>query len=150
MSVLVEILDAVVADHLSANLSINGNLLSVVKRKLPKKEDTVDADYQVTVSGAEMVDRITPIAFGGSYKVSYRVEMTLIVPNDRDQLVNLDAVANWREATRVRYMVRKPLPVDAVKQVTIVEGVFFDRTLLREGCDYDQVVIELITYETRG
>ena len=57
VSVLDDIQNAVVADHQAAALTIGGNSLTVVKRKLPKKEETLDTPYQVThLRGKETAD----------------------------------------------------------------------------------------------
>ncbi len=150
MSVLADILSAVVTDHQNAALKIGGESLRIVKRKLPKREEGVDVSYQVTISGAEDVDRIERIAFGSVFRVQYRIEMTLVIPNDRDQLTNLDDVANWREATRARYMKPNPIAVAQVKRVEIEDGALFNRTTLSEGYDFDQVVINVWTFERRS
>lgn len=149
MSTLAQILDAVTADHEAAARTVGGQALTVVKRKLPKREE-VDAPYSVTVSAAEQSDRTQRIAFGSVFMVVYRVEMTLVVPNDRDQATNLDDVTDWREATRARYMRPHPIPVAQVKRVEIVDGALLDRPLLTEGYDFSQLVIDVTTYETRS
>ncbi len=151
MSVLGDILDAIVVDHQVAALTISGNALTIVKRKLPTAEEGVDAAYQVTISGAEAVDKVKRIAFGQRFQVEYQIEMTLLVPSDRDQLTNLDAIAAWRETTRARYQGRNPLPgVTAVKRVEIDSGVFLDRADVANGFDFDQIVIRITTYENRS
>lgn len=152
MSTLNDILSAVVTDHQAAALTIGANALTIAKRKLPKQEEGVDAAYQVTVSGAEQVDRVTRVGFGGIFRVEYLVEMTLVIPNDRDQATNIDTVAAWRESTRARYQaVTHPLTVvSAVKAVDLTDnGVWLDRTDLADGYDYDQLVIRVTTYERR-
>lgn len=152
MSTLNDILEAVKTDHTAAALTIGANALTIAKRKLPKHEETVDAAYQVTVSGAEQVDKVVRVGFGGIFRVEYLVEMTLIIPNDRDQLTNLPEVAAWRESTRARYQaVTHPLTgVSGVKAVDLTDnGVWLDRTDLADGFDYDQLVIRVTTYERR-
>ncbi|MBP3956466.1 hypothetical protein J8F10_14390 [Gemmata sp. G18] len=150
MSVLNDILDAVVADHKAAKLKIGTECLRVVKRKLPKKEEGVDDHFQVTISAAEQADQIVRIAFGNVFKVGYRVEMTLITPNDRDQLTNIDTIAAWREATRARYMKPNPIAVSAVKQVEIIDSLFLDRSTLADGYDFDQIALQIYTFERRS
>ncbi len=150
MSVLNDILDAVVTDHKAHPLKVGGQCLKVVKRKLPKKEERVDEHYQVTISGAEEADQVTRIAFGSRFRVTYTVEMTLITPNDRDQITNLADIANWREQVRARYMKPNPIAVSAVKRVEIAGGVFLDRGDLSEGFDYDQIILTIWTFEDRS
>lgn len=154
MSTLNDTLDAVVADHQAAALTIGGSALTVVKRKLPKKEETVDAPYQVTISAAADPDEVTPIGgYPGArvYLVKYRVEMTLITPNDHDAVTNLADHEAWREATRARYQKTKPLAaVAAVKRVEIKPAPFLDRSKLADGYDYNQIVVSVWTYETRS
>ncbi len=153
MSVLDTILDAVVTDHTTAALSVASNTLSAVKRKLPKKEEKVDLAYRVTVSGAEDVDSVERIAFGSVFRVTYKIEMTLITPNDRDALTNLPEHAAWREATRARYMkatTTGPLSgVSQAKRIEIVKGPFLDRRKMAQGYDYNQICLAVTTYEKR-
>ncbi len=149
-SVLDRILSAVVSKLQLAGLSAGGNLLPVVKRKLPKKQETVDEDYQVTVSGAENADQTKRIAFGNAYKVNYTVEITLVSPNE-DQLTNLGDHTIWRESVRALFMKANPLPtVTEVKRLEIVPAPFLDRSILSQGYDYNQIVLDVWTFETRS
>lgn len=147
MSALNTILDYIVATETSAALQVGGKVLAVVKSKLPKKEDTVGSDYSVYVSGAEQLDSLQRIAFGSKWQVTYTVELTLVTPNDRDQLINLADHINWREAVRARYMAPGPIPNTA--KVEIARAPFLDRSKLADGYDYTQVVLDITTYESR-
>ncbi len=149
MSKLNDILDYIVAAQSTLGLQIEGKALGTVKRKLPKSEEPVDGGYQVTISGSEQVDRVKRIAFGSRWQVLYRVEITLVTPNDRDQLFNLTDHATWREATRAAWQVPGSVVVDGVKRVEIVDAPFLNRSQLNAGYDYDQVVLEITTYESR-
>ncbi|AMV27369.1 hypothetical protein VT84_23420 [Gemmata sp. SH-PL17] len=149
-SVLDRILSAVVSKVQLAGVTVGPNLMPVVKRKLPKKEEKVDADYQVTVSGSENVDATRRIAFGHVFRVEYTVEITLITPN-ADQLTHLADHTVWREATRAAFMAPKPLAgVPEVKRLEIVEAPFLDRSLLSQGYDYDQIQLTVWTFENRS
>lgn len=149
MSALNDILGAIVAKETLAAAKIGPHALTVVKRKLPQKEEA-DRAYQVTVCGAELVDRIKRIAFGGLHKVTYSVLVTLVTPNDHDALVYLTEHTNWREAVRARYMAAvAPLPNLNIQQIDVVPAPMLDRSALAEGYDFDQVALEITTYETR-
>ncbi len=151
MSALGDILAAVVTKETTAARTVGGSALTVVKRKLPKREEPVDAAYQVNVTGAEVPDSVTRIAFGSTYRVEYRVEITLVAPNDHDATTNQTAHEDWREAVRADYMKPGPLAsVAAVKRVEIVPGALFDRSKLNEGYDYNQITLAVWTYETRA
>ncbi|AMV26118.1 hypothetical protein VT84_17095 [Gemmata sp. SH-PL17] len=149
-SVLDRILSAVVSKVQLDGTTVGPALMPVVKRKLPKKEERVDADYQVTVSGSENVDATRRIAFGHVFRVEYSVEITLITPNG-DQLTHLADHTVWREATRAVFMAPKPLAgVPEVKRLEIVEAPFLDRSLLSQGYDYDQIQLTVWTFENRS
>lgn len=151
MSALTSILDAIVTIETAAARTIGGSALTVVKRKLPKKEDPVDASYQVTVAGAEDPDSVTRIAFGGRFRVVYTIDVALVTPNDRSMSVNQDAVTDWRESVRATYQAPTPLViVPAVRRVEIDRGPLFSRDLLAEGYDYTVVRLLVTTYETRA
>ncbi len=152
MSALNDILDAALADATAAALTIGPNTPTVVKRKLPKKEETVDAAYQVTISGAERVDKVDRLAFGNVFKVEYAVELTLITPSE-DAATHLPEHAAWRETMRARYM--GPTRTGPLRTVTAVKGVevdpapFLDRRKLAVGFNYDQLALRVTTYEVR-
>jgi hypothetical protein len=149
VSKLNDLLDATVTAQGALALQVESKSLTTVKRKLPKKEEDVDLAFQVTVCGAELVDRARRIAFGSKWFVQYEIQITLITPGDRDAAHNLADHANWRESTRARYMKPNPLPGLGVKRVEIVEAPFLDRRELRDGYDYDQVVLRITTHESR-
>lgn len=147
MSMLNDIFDKIVKVQRGLSLTVDGNALPVEKRKLPKREETVDTAYQVTVSGTEMVDECTRIGFGGVWRVLYKIDVTLMTPNDRDQLRNLADHAAWREATRAEYM--KGLDLPSVKGVEIIQSPHLARSKLAQGYDYNQVTLLVTTYERR-
>lgn len=132
------------------SLSVNGNQLTAYTRKLPKREETVDAPYMVTVSGAENVDEIKRASFGDNYFCNYTIQVTLVTPNDRDQVQNLVDHAAWRETTRAAFQVTGMMfSVGNIYKVDIVPGTFLDRSEIKEGFDYNQVVLKVTTFETR-
>lgn len=150
MSKLNDILDFVVARQAAMNFQVNGNDLTVVKRKLPKREESVDASYMVTVSGAEQIAEAKRAAFGGKYFTPYVVEVTLVTPNDRDQLLNLADHAAWFEATRANYKAPGALSaVGNVYNVDVVQAPMLDRAQIKEGYDYTQVVLRVTTFDTQ-
>jgi hypothetical protein len=148
MSKLNDILDAIVTKETDAAATIGENALTVVKRKLPKREEA-DAAYQVTVNGAELVDRVQRIAFGNQFKVTYLVLVTLITPNDLDAALNLDEHAAWREAARARYMATTPLAGLGIQQIDVTPAPFLDRAALSAAYDYNQLALEITVYESR-
>lgn len=149
MSVLNDVLTDMVTSIAALELTIGENALSVVKRKLPKREETVDSQYQVTVNGKEMVDQIRRIGFGSCWQVLYNIDITLVSPTERDMLYNLDAHIAWREAVRAHFMAPSPIAVEEVKLVVFIDSPFLDRTQLSDGYDYDQLTIQITTYERR-
>ncbi len=150
MSKLEAVLDYVVGAQNALALKVQAKDTTAVKRKLPKKEEDVDLAFQTTISGAEQVDQVRRIAFGSVWQVMYKVEITLITPCDRDALMNLGDHADWREATRAWFMKPGSIAVDGVKRVEIVNAPFLDRPKLAQGYDYNQVVLEVTTYERRS
>lgn len=150
MSKLDAILEYCVGAQNALHLKVQGKDCTAVKRKLPKREEEVDLAFQTTVSGSEQVDRVLRFAFGSCWSVVYRVEVTLITPCDGDALMNLADHEDWREATRAWFMKPSSIAVDGVKRVEIVTpSPFLDRAKLRQGYDYNQVVLDVTTYERR-
>lgn len=152
MSQLTTILDTVVQGVTALGLQLNGKVLPVVKRKLPKKQEVVDLGAQITVSGTVDVDRQKPWAFGAGtgtalYRVDYRIEITLICPNDNDAVTNLDAYTQFRESIRQAFR-NAPLAGTQVYDQKFDDGPFLDRGNMHDGYDYQQVVIKMSTIET--
>jgi hypothetical protein len=145
MSLLNSILDDIVSTV--GSVPFNSEAVPCVKRKLPKKEETVDVQTQSTVSGEELVDRIKRIGFGSCWQCLYRVQITLVTPNDRDQLYHMVEHTDWREG--VRALFQKPKSVAGAKRVEFVNSPMFDRGELANGYDYDQLTLEVTTYERR-
>jgi hypothetical protein len=151
VSILNDILDAIVTDHTTNALTVGGNSLTIVKRKMPKRHETVDQPYQVTISGAENVDLTTRISFDHWFKVQYNIEMTLITPSEGDTAKNLADHAQWRESVRARYMAQTPLSsVTAIQQIDVLPSPLLPRRLLVDGYDYNQILLRITTYEDRG
>lgn len=146
MSALVALLDAAVALQTSLALTYENVALPVVKRALPKREEAVDAQAQVTVSGAQLVDEVKRIAFGSAWFCVYSLEVTLVTPADKDALIGVDPNANWREATRAAFM--KPGALSA-KKVEVAQAPHLDRGKLAQGYNYTQVALRVTTYERR-
>lgn len=149
MSMLNDILDRVVTIQNGLGLTLDGHVLTAVKRALPKREEQVDLSFQVTVSGQEQVDECTRIGFGGKWRVVYSVDVTLITPNDRDMLKHLPEHTDWREATRATYMATNPLALPGVKGVEVVRSPMLMRSKLAKGYNYNQVSLIVTTYESR-
>lgn len=149
MSALNDILDAVVTLQNTLALQVAGENLTAEKRKLPKREEPVDGGFLVCVSGAEQVDQMNRIGFGGCWQCFYAVDITLMTPNDRDQVLALPDHAAWREGTRALY--QKPLALTGVdvRRVEVVQSPFLNRGKLAQGYDYNQVSIRVTTYERR-
>lgn len=149
MSKLVEILDYVVSAQDTLHLTIDGTEPQAVKRKLPKREEKVDPSLQVCVTATELVDDVRRIGFGSKWQCLYVVLITLITPNDRDQLLGLDDHAAWREGTRAFWQRPGSLAPVGCKRVEIVKAPFLDRAQLANGYDYNQVALQVTTYEAR-
>ena len=150
MSKLNDILEFVKTTQSTLALTVGGNALTVVKRKLPKREETVDTSYMTTISGAEQVAEVKRIAFKGKYLVPYVVEITLVTPNDKDELINLTDHATWLETTRGAYQVDLMMAaVGGIYKVEVIQNPFLDRAQIKEGYDYTQVVLRITTHETR-
>lgn len=139
MSKLNSLLDAIV----TAQGSVPGSG-PVVKRALPKVEETIDPPQQTTVSGAELVDRCVRIAFGGKWRIVYQVDVTLITPSDRALEKGLVEHTDWREATRIRH--EKVTGADGVE---LASSPMLEREKLAQGYNYTQVTLILTTYESR-
>lgn len=152
------LMDAIVATIQELNCQLNGESVPVVKRKLPKKEQQVDPAVQITVCAAEDVEDQQYHDFTGAMRVTYAFEITIISPNNDDQLTNLDLYTEWRESIRMRF--KKPpfvvyygtdesgvaLPV-TVFQMRVLPGKFLDRNLISENYDYQMLRLEIVVIE---
>lgn len=157
-SKLNSLLDAVVKTIQALNCQLNGESVPVVKRKLPKKEQSVDPAVQITVCASEDVDEQKYHDFTGAMRVTYVFEITIISPNNDDQLTNLDIYTEWRESIRMRF--KKPpfvvyygtdengalLPV-TVFQMRVLPGKFLDRKLISDNYDYQMLRLEIVVIE---
>lgn len=150
MSVLNDVLDEVVRLQRRFAPALGDKQLAVVKRALPKREETVDPEYQVTVNAAEQPEDCARLGFGDKWRVVYSVEITLISPNERDMLTGLVEHTEWREVSRTVYMGQRPLAaVSAVKGVEVVKSPMLPRSKLAQGYNYNQVSLIVTTYESR-
>jgi hypothetical protein len=150
MSVLNNLLTEIKGIQDTLVISVNGNVVNNVVRKLPKAEETVDLAYQVTVSGEELVDQLKRIGFSSRWQVIYAISLTLITPTERDMVYNLADGAQWRETTRAFYETQTPLEAPPVKRVEFASSPFLRRNELAQGYDYNQLTLRITTYEDRS
>ncbi len=146
MSALNTILDAVVNQVGSLGISFNG-AIQVVKRKLPKKGETVDPVPQITVSNREQGEDFKWYTFSNGLLMVYYIEVTIIAANNRDQLTNIPNYAQWRE--QIRTLFARPLLNGAptVWDMRVIPKVFLDRRMISDNYDYQQLVVQVKSAE---
>ncbi len=82
-------------------------------------------------------------------KVTYPVMVTLIAPNNNDQVANLQAYTALRQAIRLLYRDRAPFVglVPEVWDCNVREAEFLNAKELAEGYDYMVVQVDVDTVE---
>jgi hypothetical protein len=149
-SVLSLILYEVGALEIAANYTVGGDPVPVRVRKLPKRRQPIDAARMITVNAVEIPDSVRRMAFGSRFLVKYRVEITLVEPNDNDALTNLPDHMDWKEDTRARYQAPGVLAAAGVTRVEIDNSPLLDRRNLVDGYDFTRVGFTCWSYEDRS
>lgn len=149
MSVFYDILTAVKSQIDTLSLTINGNSLATVIRKLPKKEAGVDAPNQITVSPSQTEPRITPWAFGNRFLHEYLIEITLICPNNDDQFTDLDNYSQIRQDISNLFLLPNSIAVSGVLDTRLMDADFHDRKFVISGYDFMQLILKVRTVETK-
>ncbi len=149
MSVFYDIMTAVKTQIDTLSISINGSAVTSVIRKLPKKEQTVDAAAQITISPTQMEPKVTPIAFGNRFAHEYDVEITVISHNDNDQFTNLDTYATIKQNITNLFLLPSSIAVTGVWNIRMLDNDFHDRKFVISGYDYMQLILRVSTIETK-
>lgn len=147
-SVANDILDAVVAKVEGLNLQLDGTV-PVVKRKLPKKGQTVDQPVQITVCLDEKPFTIERLSFEDK-NVEILVLVVIISPNRGDQATNLPLYTEWQQ--QIADLFEMPL-LDGVAEVwdtDVEQEVFLDRQALATSLDYQAIGLRFQTAQAIG
>lgn len=133
-----DLLDGVVRRIQGINPALAARPVPVVKRKAPKREETLDPPTQYTVSIDEDGLEFEYIAMGQG-SLTYPVEITLISSNEGDFLQNLPEYIRLHEAV-LDLFTPKNLPLGLIPGVANVWDVrvradqrFIDRGALYRG-----------------
>lgn len=111
IAMLTQVLNAIVQDieGLALELVYNVNNVptaqpaTVVKRKGVKREPGVDQPFQITVCKSDEPEDQDYLAFGQS-TTRWKIDITIVAPNQKDWLTNLDQYAAMREQIRTLYL----------------------------------------------
>ena len=149
-SMLNTLLDAIVQDLVGLRLElvytqttvVNGvnvtvptpQPAAVVKRKGVKREPGVDQPFQITVCKSDLPEEQEYLAFGKS-TTRWILEITIVAPNQKDWLTNLDQYAKMREAMRSLYLP----PTWTTTALGVAAGVWEVRVDPRGFLDRDQM-----------
>jgi hypothetical protein len=157
VSVLNDILNNVTGIVTALGLSMNGQAVPVVLRKGAKKEPGVDPVPLITVSNESGSEEWHRFAFGNgpkispTWKVIYKINITVIAANNDDFLTNLDVYAQWRQQLRNTFTSwpqatpQVPLPnVPQVFDLDVTPESFLDLGTMQVQYD-DQRVSLLVT-----
>lgn len=145
-SVLNSILDATVKKVKQLGLSYKGGIVPVVKRKLPKKEETVDPARQITICGAQKVDKLSWLAFGVK-RMEYVVQIVIICPNNDDQASDIEIYSFWRQTIRDDFAEPPLAGVSEVWDMDVLEGEFLNRDEISANYDYQEIPVKVTTAE---
>ena len=122
-----------------------GGVVPVVLRKLPRRGETLDPPTQITISPPDAPDQVQYAFFGGQWW-KYTVLITIICPNDKDLVSNIDIYTQWRESIRGLFLTTDNpgtnLGVPAVFDARVRPMVLFNRGMLSAGFDFQQLGVE--------
>lgn len=154
-SVLDAIFQTVLSSVNGLSLTLNGSAIPASVSKLPKREEAVDPAVQIAICLSTRGESTEPMAMGvgtanrPQMKVTYPVLITLIAPNNNDQVLNLQAYTTLRQSIRLLYRDRTPF-VGLVSQVwdcDVKEAAFLDTKELADGYDYMVTALDVATIE---
>ncbi len=152
-SVLDGIFQTVLSSVSGLSLTLNGNAIPASISKLPKKEAVVDPAVQIAICLSPRGESTKPMAFGTGNRpqmqVVYPVLVTLIAPNNNDQVKNLQAYTTLRQSIRLLYRDKTPFVglVTEAWDCDVKEAAFLDTKELAEGYDYMVVGVDVKTVE---
>lgn len=140
ISIYNSILDSVVSQVNSLGLAIGAKNATVVKRKLPAYEESIDGPLpMIAVVPSEKPEYVKKLGFEDSKEVGYTVQVVIIAANNRDMATNLDAYLNWRKSIRDLF---RSAPLSGVSQVWDMEtlpDVPIDRAVVNQDYDYSSL-----------
>jgi hypothetical protein len=161
VSVLNDILNAVTQIVTNLGLTMNSQTVSVVLRKKAKKEpEPVDPSRQITVSPNESPETWQRYAFGGgnispSWKAVYKIDVTVVAPNNDDFVGNLSTYSMWRQQIRnsfTQWMTignQTPLPtVPAAIDMDVTPDSFLPLSDINSNYDDQRVSVLVTAIET--
>lgn len=124
-------------------------LIPVVKRKLSKKDETIDPLPLITVWPIRDAENARWLSFSGWLRSAYNIGIAIIAANDGDEFSNIPTLATWRQSIRQLFQgpalgnlttitdslgnVSKILDVDSSKDE------FLDNKMLPDLYDYQTV-----------
>jgi hypothetical protein len=156
-AVLAQVLDRVVSELQALALVHDGDVLPVVKRKLPAVEEGIDPAKQITVYRMDHGGGWKWLAFPssgrpkGTVRVKYPVGVTLITPGKHDRLSGLDDNALVREQIARHFARSSPFTgIAEVQDVEVEDDVFLDRGAMNKNWDYQTVGLMVATVEPGG
>jgi len=139
-------------------LTLESTTLPVNIRKLPKKGEAVDGSYQITISKNKKEERLKPFAFTNTsvgqaniYKKWTWIDITLIAPNEGDQITDLNNYASIRSSIETAFKTPFASPIitgiTSVVDVDVLQGEFLEVEKLNENYDYISTTIQVQTIE---
>jgi hypothetical protein len=121
--------------------------ITVVKRKLPKKDETLQPPTQIIVCLGPKADDLGWWSFGVK-KMRYYVEITFVSPNNNDNASNLDLYTQWRQQIRNHFAKPPLVGCASVVDLDVLGGNFLPRTgKLSTLYDYQQIIVRVTTAE---
>lgn len=150
-SVYQSILDTVkeTVEGLELNGTGDPGAPTVAIRKLPKAGESLDTLPMIVVSPSETPEEVRPLAFGGVFRIRYRVEITVIRSGNRNVIKGLDICLDWRQQIRKALQVTGAFEdVDDVYDVDFTPEVVIDRNMVNSNYDYSALGLVVTTAET--
>jgi len=117
----------------AANFNYGGIPVPTQIRKLPLREETIDAARMIVIcpgSGETM----SQLAFGGHYVVEHRMEVIIISPNMGTDFTGLDNYLDWRQT--ITNICNTQVTVPNLLRRQVVYDPPIDRTQVAANYDY--------------
>ena len=151
MSVLSDLLDYVKSriDVLGLVDPVYG-VVQVVRRKLPRKAESLDPPVQITVSLPDAPDEILYAHFTGNWW-KYTIQITVIRPTDQNVDTNIELYTEWRELIRNLFTSFVSIPaIPNVFDARVRPLTLFNRAMLASNYDYQSLSVEFTSDEPFG
>ena len=124
----------------------------MLKRKLPKVNETLDALPVIIVCPSQTPEEIGDASFDNLVDVFYNVDIVFVAANNQDQSTNLDEWLEWRQQIRRAFGQPDSITstVASIWDIEIRPMAPLDRTQINNNYDYSGLTIRFKSQEVRS